>query len=143
ESGANPPTRLGEAVLLPGEDGLHSAAIDPVGGYFYTGTANSPGDVIKVSLGTGVTPPSRIGAVTLDPGEDRILCAVMDPLHGYAYFGTYTVPGIVVKVDPGAGANPPTRVGAANTFVGDEYRFWSAVIDPPSGYVFFGSAGVP
>jgi len=148
-AGSDPPTRVGAVTLNAGEDWLVSAVIDPASSHAYFGISNifveEPGRVVKVALGAGSDPPTRVGAVTLESGERYLRSAVIDPASGHAWFGTGSAPfgtetshGRVVKVALGAGSDPPTRVGAVTLEDGEE-RLTSAVIDPASGYAWFGT----
>jgi len=134
-----------DALELPfPEDLLSSAVIDLKNGYAYFGTDTRPGVVVKVALGEGNAPPTRVGALRLEPDDNRLLCAVIDPDSGYAWFGASTniARGRVVKVALGEGDALPTRVGAV-TLAPGENDLRSAVVDPESGYAFFGTGTSP
>ncbi len=138
-AGANPPTRVGAATLDFAETDLYAAAIDTAAGYAYFGTLSVPGRLVKVTLGTGANPPTRVGAVTLDFNDWLLASAVIDPGSGYVYFGTTSRnPGQVIKVAVGAGANPPSRVASAWLQQDGILHVDCAVIDPGSGYAYFG-----
>ncbi|MCU0293900.1 MAG: hypothetical protein MUF10_18265, partial [Thermoanaerobaculaceae bacterium] len=141
-SGSNPPTRVGAVTLENDEADLRCAVIDPASGFAYFGTMTMSANVVKVALGSGSNPPTRVGAVTLAHAQ-FVWSAVIDAAAGYAYFGTGTNfmlggPVWVVKVALGSGSNPPTQVGAMEVDGWAEYLS-SAVIDPASGYAYFGS----
>lgn len=124
------------------EASIESAVIDTTAGYAYFGTFTTPGQIVKVALGTGSNPPTRVGAVTLNPGENLVRTAVIDTANGHAYFGTFTSPGRVVKVALGTGSNLPTRVGSLTLATG-ENQLASAVIDAATGHAYFGTSTTP
>ena len=143
-AGSALPTRVSALTLNAGEDHIRRAVIDAANGYAYFATAGTTPKVVKVALGAGNAAPTRVGAVTLDPVTPyNIGSAVIDPANGYAYFGTYDVaasrvPAKVFKVAPGAGNAAPTLVGALTLNAG-ERELSTAVIDPASGYAYFGT----
>ncbi len=144
-NGSKPPARINAVVLNSGEGNIRSAVIDPVNGHAYFGAElDDTGHVVKIGLGSGSDPPTRIGAVTLINREDNLVCAVIDPLNEYAYFGVryFTVSGRIVKIALGSGTDPPVRVGAVS-LNNWERSAGSAVIDPESGYAYFGTQTSP
>jgi hypothetical protein len=130
------PVRSG-ALVLDLRPPFSCAAIDPTSGYAYFGTDSRPGRVTKVALGDGSAAPTVAGELVLNANEGLMDGAVLDPSSGTGFFGCY--PGRVVKVALGAGGAPPTRIGAATLDVNQETYFTSAVIDPASGYAYFGT----
>ena len=135
------------------EVGLETAVIDPENEYAYFGTNTSPGQVIKVALGSGSNPPERVAALRLEDGENLLTSSVIDAENGYAYFGTNTSPAYVVKVALGEGDEPPRRVASAQLYtplrkggpsipMSDAY-LRTAVIDPDNGYAYFGTDTSP
>jgi len=122
--------RVGALTLDPGEDGLHSAAIDPNRTFAYFGTFTSPGQVVKVRLSDF----TRVGVLTLNPGETGVQSAVIDPTGGFGYFATsFGGAGTVVKVR----LSDLTRVGTLIVNTGS--LLTSAVIDASGGFAYFGT----
>ena len=148
-------TIVGSVTLNPGEIKFRRGAIDTQNGYAYF---LSPWDetagpsVVKIALGSGSNPPTRVGAVQLDAVSHATGSAVIDVANGYAYFGTYygpnSVPAKVYKVALGAGNAVPSLVGSVTLSAGTgaqngpnaaERELCTAVIDPASGYAYFGT----
>ncbi len=148
-------TVIGSTSLNPGETSFRRGVIDTQNGYaYFVGPVAeiAPPSVVKVALGSGANLPARIGAVQLDSVAHGMGAAVIDVANGYAYFGTYyganSVPSTVYKVALGAGNAPPTLVdqvslsagtGAHNGPDAAERELCSTVIDPVSGYAYFGT----
>jgi hypothetical protein len=148
-------TEIGSATLDPDETSFRRGIIDPQNGYaYFVGPVaeTAPPMVVKIALGTGSNPPVRIGAVQLDSIAHGMGSAVIDVAHGYGYFGTYfgpnSVPATVYKVALGEGDAIPTVVdhvtlsagtGASNGPDAAERELCSGVIDPASGYAYFGT----
>ncbi len=157
-AGAAPPVRLNAVGLMAGEGHLRSAVMDPAGAHAYFGTGTGHGDdvsrVVKVSLGVGDARPDRVGAVTLDSVSELYLdSAVIDLQTGHAYFGANGAQesrgASIVQIGLGAGSDPPSRinrallastVGAAS---GNETQLTSAVRNPETGQLFFGTNSMP
>jgi hypothetical protein len=143
------PSRVSAVTMQPGENFLRRGAADLGNGYAYFATLSVSGTVyptvVKIGLTAGSAPPTRIGAVQLDGATPySIGSAVLDVGNGYGYFGTYDVPLVpakVFKVSLGAGAAAPTLVGSVTLSAGPpaERELSTAVIDPASGYAFFGT----
>jgi hypothetical protein len=133
-------SRVGALTLDAGEKSLNTGVIDAVRGYAYFGTVTIPGKVVKVDLTTF----KRAGALTLDSGENYPRSAVIDTDRGFAYFGTasgsYSNPrdNYVVKIDLASF----TRTGVLALAQGEHHwgdeQLLSAVIDPTSGFAYFG-----
>jgi hypothetical protein len=93
-------TRHGAVVLDPGEDRVHTAAIDPTGRFAYLATATRPARVVRIDLAAS----SRTGALTLQTEESYPGATVIDPDGRFAYLGVDgggTRAGAVVKVAVG------------------------------------------
>jgi hypothetical protein len=143
------PSRVSAVTMQPGENFLRRGAADLGNGYAYFATLSVSGTVyptvVKIGLTAGSAPPARIGAVQLDGATPySIGSAVLDVGNGYGYFGTYDVslvPAKVFKVSLGAGAAAPTLIGSVTLSAGPpaERELSTAVIDPASGYAFFGT----
>jgi len=143
---AHPMTRVGAVTLdfSNGETNLESALLDPARHFAYFGTRTSPGRVVKLDVDPA-HPFARVDSIKLNDGEDGLVSAVMDTANGYAYFGTYTQgggsPGKIVRVDVGLG-RPFTRTTAI-TLDATEQGPFSAVLDAPNGYAYFGVSSYP
>jgi hypothetical protein len=143
------PTRVGAVAMQTGENNLRRGAADLVHGYAYFATLSASTSVlptvVKIALTAGSAAPVRVGAVQLDGTTSySIGSAVLDVGNGYGYFGTYDVglvPAKVFKIALGAGAAPPTLVGSVTLSAGPpaERELSCAVIDPASGYAYFGT----
>ena len=146
---------IGAVTLDADETSFRRGIIDTAKGYAYfvgpVAETAAP-SVVKIALGAGSNPPTRIGAVQLDPVSHGMGSAVIDAAHGYGYFGTYygpnSVPAIVYKVALGEGDAVPTLVGHVTLSAGTgaengpdaaERELCSAVVDPASGYAYFGT----
>lgn len=116
------PSLVGAATMNAGENGLTSAAIDPVTGYGYFGTFTSPGKIVKVSLGAGNAAPSRVIAATLLGTEEAYLNNAAIDASGYVYFtngdpdGQFPTPSInitgkLIKLAVGVNNAVPVAVG--------------------------------
>lgn len=142
--GNSPPTRVSALTLQAGEDRPRRAVVDLASGHAYFATAGftSP-KIIKIALTSGTDLPARVGTVLLepnDPSNHGLGSAVIDTAAGYAYFGTYdavTIPARVYKVALG-GSGPPALVGSLTLGAG-ERELSTAVIEPGSGYAYFGT----
>lgn len=74
-----------------------------------------------------------VASLTLGPGQAP-RAAGIDTVHGFAYFGTATDPGMVIKV------SLSTFTVVATLAMPFDYVS-SALIDPASGFAYFGSRG--
>lgn len=117
-------TEVGMATLASGENGLHSAAFDPVAGIAYIGTAS--GQIVRVRLADLV----RLDALNL--GDDP-RCAALDAAGGTLYFGLAS--GGVARVDL------PSFSLAGTLSLGTE-ALVACVVDPYGGYAYFAHARV-
>ncbi|MCX7046057.1 MAG: dockerin type I repeat-containing protein [Candidatus Sumerlaeota bacterium] len=137
-SGASLPTLVGSTALNYGERKVKCGLIDPAAGYAYFGEGDSyfsPGQVIKVALGSGANPPRRIGALTLNSGAESCLSfAAFAPESGFAYWGGQSA---VVKTALGIGDAPPSRVKSVIYGKGSVAQRCVG-IDPAAGWAFFG-----
>jgi hypothetical protein len=132
------PTRVGSAILGPGNG--WRALIDPANGYAYftTSFTTNPATIYKVALGAGGAPPSLVGTLTLNASDGALVAAAIDPLNGYAYYaGThYNAQFVItsediVKVALGAGNAAPTRIGAIAI---PAHSYTSMLLDSSAGY---------
>jgi hypothetical protein len=171
--GTNAPIRLGIVNLGGTPVPLWTSSIDTLHGYAYygtdNGTTNIPETVFKVKLGDGDALPSPVpfGGVSLRTNEIQLISQVVDPVRGYLYFGAdNTYPGRIYQFSLN-GTNPPVEIGylqlqggtnsstpingvTAGNIAGDgsnlpygEVFFRSAVIDPASGFAYFGQDSRP
>ena len=148
-AGSALPTSVGSVPMQAGENNLRRGAADLVHGYAYFATLSAGGTtyptVVKIGMTSGSAAPVRIGAVPLDGTTAySIGSAVLDVGNGYGYFGTYDVslvPAKVFKIALGAGPAPPTLLGSVTLSAGPpaERELSCAVIDPVSGYAYFGT----
>ena len=113
------------------EINLRSAVIDTTNGFAYFGSDRSPGTIVKIRLSDF----TRVSALKLNPGEDSLFSAVIDTVNGFAYFSAVPFPkGKIVKIR----LSDFTRVGALT--LNDNERGFSAVVDPPNDFAYFGGA---
>lgn len=107
-----PPTRIGHLDLNPGEINFFDGDYDPVEGHLYlAGLAISPGEVIKVDVGTQASPLTRVGKTTLDPGDGATLALAVDPGGRRAWA---SCAARMVELSLGTGAALPVRVAATD-----------------------------
>lgn len=162
-------SRVGAITLNPGESLLSTAAIDPAGGYAYFGTGNQgPGSITKIRLSDftrvsnlnltsfehnfvssvidpsngfayfGALIPGDLVRVRLSDftrvdaiGSPDIQRMAIDTVGGYIYGGAN---GQITKIR----TSDFTQVATTTFLAGDRY-IDAVVIDPTSGFGYFGT----
>lgn len=111
---------------------LDTAAINPGKGFAYFGNSYH-GRLITIGL-SGDGSPNRSGEALPTVGMGS---AVIDTSAGYIYLGSLSSPGYVKKIALGSDGVPaPAGELSLRT---DEDRLVTAVIDPASGFAYFGT----
>jgi len=114
------------------------SAVDPANGYTYSYYYKPrPGRLVKRGTGTSSSVPLPGGRGWLRSGG----CVLIDASRGFVYVGTArgpSIPAQVVKFAVGKEFDPPQLVGAVDLESG-ESNISCGVIDPESGYAYFGT----
>jgi hypothetical protein len=114
----------GRLALSAGERGVRTALLDPLRGYLYLSTDESPATIIRFRLSDF----SRAGSLVISAWLGLGPAAVIHPAGSYVYYGGGWSNSIVrIRLDD-------FSVAGTLTLAPSEVALRSATIDPAAGY---------